>query len=92
MIKTWRDKEAAKILRRERSTKYAAIQRTARRRLQIIDKATSLDDIARVPGNRLEHLKGDRKGQCSVRINRQFRACFVWKNGDAFDVEIVDYH
>jgi proteic killer suppression protein len=92
VIKTWRDKEAAKILRREHSAKYGRFQKVARRRLQIIDKATSLDDIARVPGNRFEHLKGERKGQCSVRINRQFRVCFVWKDGDAYDVEIVDYH
>jgi proteic killer suppression protein len=64
----------------------------AERKLQILDAATSLEDLAGLPGNRLESLKGDRKGQHSIRINNQWRVCCRWKDGDAFDVEIVDYH
>ena len=64
----------------------------ALRKLSILDAATSLDDLRTPPGNRLEALKGDRKGQHSIRINDQWRICFVWKAPDAEDVEIVDYH
>lgn len=62
------------------------------RKLRQLDAARTLDDLRNPPGNRLEALKGDRKGQMSLRINEQWRLCFVWKNGDAEDVEIVDYH
>ncbi len=64
----------------------------AQRRLAQIDAATGLKDLAVPPSNRLEALSGDRRGQHSIRINRQWRICFVWANGDAYDVEIVDYH
>jgi proteic killer suppression protein len=64
----------------------------ALRKLVQIDSAAELRDLASVPANRLEALKGDRKGQFSVRINNQYRVCFRWKDGDAFDVEITDYH
>jgi proteic killer suppression protein len=67
------------------------IQR-AKRKLQILDSATDLKDLASPPGNRLESLRGDREGQHSIRINDQFRLCFRWENGDAYDVEVADYH
>jgi len=58
----------------------------------MLDAATVLDDLRVPPGNRLERLKGDREGQYSIRVNRQWRVCFRWRSGDAYDVEIVDYH
>ena len=71
--------------------RFQAIERTARRKLAQIDRATSLRDLA-LPGNRLEALTGNRDGQHSIRINDQFRVCFDWRDGDAYEVEIVDYH
>jgi len=71
--------------------RFRAIERVALRKLMQLDSATSLTDLG-LPGNRLEALKGDRQGQHSIRINDQFRVCFVWQRGDAYDVEIVDYH
>jgi toxin HigB-1 len=68
------------------------IQRTARKKLVIIDAASDLNDLRIPPGNRLEALKGNRKGQHSIRINDQWRICFKWNDGDAYDVEITDYH
>jgi proteic killer suppression protein len=68
------------------------IQRRARAKLRQIDHALTLDDLRLPPANRLEALEGDRKGQWSIRINRQWRVCFTWRDGDAFDVEITDYH
>ena len=68
------------------------IQPLSRRKLRMLNNARSLDDLRIPPANRLERLKGDRAGQYSIRINDQWRICFVWKQGDALDVEIVDYH
>lgn len=68
------------------------IQDRALRKLRQLDAALTLDDLKNPPGNRLEVLKGDRKGQMSIRINNQWRICFLWRNGEADDVEIVDYH
>ena len=68
------------------------IERVARRRLLYLHRALRLQDLRVPPGNRLEALKGDRKGQHSIRVNNQWRICFRWKDGDALDVEIVDYH
>lgn len=70
----------------------ANIQRVARRKLLILAQARSLDDLRSPPGNRLESLKGDRRGRHSIRINQQWRVCFRWQDGDAYEVEIVDYH
>lgn len=70
----------------------ADVQRSAARKLAILNAATSLQDLRAVPGNRLEKLVGDREGQHSIRINDQWRVCFVWKDGHAHDVEVVDYH
>jgi len=93
MIKSFRDKETEKIVNRHLSKKLPQnIQQLARRKLVILDSATDLDTLRVPPGNRLEALKGDRKGQHSIRINDQWRICFRWRSGDAYDVEIADYH
>lgn len=72
--------------------RFRAFERIARRKLLLLHRAKSLDDLRVPPGNRLEALRGNRKGQYSIRINDQWRICFVWAQGDARDVEIVDYH
>ena len=93
MIKTFRDNETEKIFNRLVSRKLPQnIQYLARRKLVILDAATELNTLRVPPGNRLEALKGDRKGQHGIRINEQWRICFRWKAGDAYDVEIADYH
>ena len=93
MIKSFRDPEAERIFQRQRSRKLPPeIQRVARRKLLQIDAATRLETLLVPPGNRLEALSADRVGQHSVRINDRWRICFVWRGGDAYDVEIVDYH
>ena len=93
MIKSFRDKETEKIFSRQRSGKLPQnIQRMARKKLVILDAAPELNDLRIPPGNRLETLKGDRKGQHSIRINDQWRICFKWSDGDAYEVEINDYH
>lgn len=93
MIRNFADKEADKIWSGSPSRRLPAnIQLVARRKLRMLNNAVTLDDLRIPPANRLEALKGDRKGQHSIRINDQWRVCFRWKDGDAFDVEIVDYH
>jgi len=93
MIKTFRDKETEKIFNRLVSKKLPQnIQHLARRKLVILDAAIELNTLRVPPRNRLEALKGNRKGQHSIRINEQWRICFRWKAGDAYDVEIADYH
>ena len=93
MIKTFRSKETEKIYNREFSSKLPSnIQRTALKKLWMLDAAPDINSLRVPPSNHLEALKGERKGQYSIRINKQWRICFVWNNGDAFDVEIVDYH
>ena len=72
--------------------KFEAIARVAQRKLLVLRSASELQDLAAHPGNRLEMLKGGRKGQYSIRINDQYRICFTWKDGSAYEVEIVDYH
>ena len=93
MIRSFNDSEAERIFSRERSRKLPqSIHRTALKKLLVLDAADSLGDLRVPPGNRLEKLSGNRKGQHSIRINDQWRICFRWKNCDAFDVEIADYH
>ena len=92
MIRSFRDSEARKLFNDEFSRKYQAIERTAQRKLTILDEAETLRDLALLPGTRLEALTKDRKGQHSIRINDQFRICFTWADGDAENVEIADYH
>ena len=93
MIKTFKCKETKKIFHREWSRKFSHnIQKGATRKLWILDAATSLRDLKIPPSNRLEVLKGNRKGQHSIRINDQWRICFKWHDGNAHSVEIIDYH
>ena len=93
MIKSFREKETEKIFSRQISRKLPQdIQLIARKKLIILDAAMQLSDLRKPPGNRLEALEGDRKGQHSIRINDQWRICFKWSGGDAYDVEIKDYH
>ena len=92
MIRSFRCRETEKIFRRQISRKFQPVARVAKRKLDHLDSATSLWDLAGLPGNRLEALTGDRSGQHSIRINDQWRLCFRWKDGKAQDVEIVDYH
>ena len=93
MIKSFRDQDTERLFNREPVRKLGAtVQRPALRKLRILDAASTLGDLRVPPGNRLEKLEGDRDGQHSIRINDQWRICFRWRSGDAFDVEIVDYH
>jgi len=93
MIRGFRDRDTEKLFRRERSRAVPPqLQRVALRKLVQLDAATGLQDLRVPPGNRLEALSGSRRGQHSIRINEQWRICFVWKDGDAYEVEIVDYH
>ena len=92
MIRSFRCRETEGILRRLQSRRFGKIAAVARRKLKMLDAAERLEDMAVIPGNRLEALSGDRSGQHSVRINDQWRICFVWRNGAAENVEIVDYH
>lgn len=93
MIKSFNDADAKLLWESGKSRRIPAnIRVTALKKLAILHWATSLNDLAVPGGNRLEPLAGDRKGQHSIRINDQYRVCFVWRNGDAYQVEIVDYH
>ena len=93
MIKSFRDKEAERIFRGQYSLRLPqSIQRGAARKLEQLNAATVLDTLRVPPGNRLEALTGDRQGQHRIRINDQWRVCFVWRDDNAFDVEIADYH
>lgn len=93
MIRSFQSKETKKIFQRDRSGKLPGnIQQAALRKLRMLHRSKSLTDLRVTPANRLERLKGSRKGQHSIRINDQWRICFRWDRGDAYDVEIVDYH
>ncbi len=93
MIKSFKDNETNKIYLRERSRKLPPdIQQVALRKLRMINNAKNISDLRIPPANRLEKLSGKRAGQYSIRINDQWRICFTWKDGDAADVEITDYH
>jgi len=93
MIRSFKSKETEKIFNRERSQKLPPdIQQVALRKLRMLNRAVTLQDLRVPPANRLEQLTGDRAGQFSIRINDQWRICFEWVDGDAQNVEIVDYH
>jgi toxin HigB-1 len=93
VIRNFKDKETQKVFERERSRKLPSdIQQVALRKLRMLNRAEALQDLRVPPANRLERLVGNREGQYSVRINDQWRICFVWQDGNALDVEIVDYH
>ncbi len=93
MIKSFRSRETEKIWNGIRSKRLPqSIQQIARRKLRMLNNARSINDLRVPPANRLEALRGNRKGQHSIRINDQWRICFVWMDADAVNVEIVDYH
>ena len=93
MIKSFKNKEAEKLFQGRFSSKLPqAIQRSAAIKLEVLNAATLLETLRVPPSNYLEELQGDRKGQHSIRINKQWRICFTWKGSDAFDVEIIVYH
>jgi proteic killer suppression protein len=92
MIRSFRDRDAAALARRQRVRRFSGFERVALRKLAMIEAAAVLSDLRAPPGNRLEALKGDRAGQHSIRINDQWRVCFIWREGGAHDVEICDYH
>lgn len=92
MIRSFCDSRTESLFNDQEVPRFRSIERVARRKLVYLHRAQRLEDLRVPPGNRLEALRGDRKGQHSIRINDQWRICFRWKDGDAFDVEIVDYH
>jgi toxin HigB-1 len=93
VIKTFRERDAERLFGRRPTRRFGAeVQKVALRKLRMLDAATGLNDLRVPQGNRLEGLKGDRSGQHSIRINDRWRICFRWHRGDAYEVEIVDYH
>ena len=92
MIKSFKCKETEKLFNDLDVKKFRSISRKARMKLEILNATVSLDSLKVPPGNRLEALKGNRKGQYSIRIDSQWRICFKWLDGDTYEVEIVDYH
>jgi proteic killer suppression protein len=92
VIRSFRNAETEALFSDVAVSRFRAIERVARRKLLYLHRARVLEDLRAPPGNRLEALKGDRRGQHSIRINDRWRLCFTWKDGDAHGVEIVDYH
>jgi proteic killer suppression protein len=93
VIKSFRDKDTRRLFARERLSRWSTeLQRIALRKLLILDAAEDLGDLRSPPGNRLEKLSGGRSGSYSIRINDQWRICFEWRQGNAYEVEITDYH
>lgn len=92
MIKGFKDKDAEELYNSGHNKKYKVFERIALRKLDMIEAASKLIDLKAPPGNHLEPLSGNRKGQHSIRINDQFRICFVWSDAGAYDIEIIDYH
>jgi toxin HigB-1 len=92
VIRSFRCPDTGRLFRRETVKRFRAIERQALRKLDMLDAAPDLRTLSSLPGNRLERLKGDREGQFSIRINDQWRICFEWREGHAYEVEIVDYH
>jgi proteic killer suppression protein len=92
VIRSFASKRTEKLWRREQTAFPTEIVRSGFRKLELLDSAVEINDLALPPGNRLEKLKGDRSGYYSIRINQQWRICFRWERGDAHEVDIVDYH
>jgi len=92
VIRTFRCRDTEDLFEDRHVRRFQAIERVARRKLEMLNAAPSLSALSMIPGNRLEALKGDRIGHYSIRINDQWRLCFKWAEGDSFNVEIVDYH
>ena len=92
MIKSFKCRDTEKLFNDLDVKKFRTISRTARIKLELLNATISLNSLRVPPGNRLERLKGDKKGQYSIRINKQWRICFIWQAENAIEVEIVDYH
>jgi proteic killer suppression protein len=92
VIRSFRSKDTEALFEDRFVRRFQSIEKVARRKLEALNAATGLADLALIPGNRLEALHGDRVGQYSIRINDQWRLCFEWSGKDSFNVEIVDYH
>lgn len=92
MIGSFRSRDTEDLFHDREVARFRAIESTVRRKLLYLHRARSLQDLQVPPGNHLERLKGDRAGQHSIRINDRWRLCYIWKEGDAYEVEIVDYH
>jgi toxin HigB-1 len=92
MIRSFKDRDTERLFAEESVRRFQSFEQVALRKLTAIHAAVQLGDLKSPPGNRLEALKGDRAGQYSIRINDQWRICFEWRDGDAWNVEIVDYH
>jgi len=92
VIRSFRSADTERLFRRESVRRFKAIEREALRKLDMLDAAPDLRTLSALPGNRLERLRGERQGQCSIRLNDQWRICFVWREGHAYEVEIVDDH
>lgn len=92
VIRSFRDSDTEKLFSGEAVGKFRPIERQALRKLAALDAAPSLETLALIPGNHLEKLRGDRLGQYSIRVNDRYRLCFAWREGDAWDAEITDYH
>ena len=92
MIQTFRDADSEALFHRLVSHRWSGIARVALRKLRLLHRARSLQDLLAPPNNRLEKLKGDRAGQFSIRVNDQYRICFRWEGSDAFEIELTDYH
>jgi proteic killer suppression protein len=92
VIRSFASRDSQALFEGKRIRRWQAVEAIAMRKLAMLNRAAKLEDLRIPPAIRLEALKGDRAGQYSIRVNDQFRVCFVWKSGDAYDVEIVDYH
>lgn len=92
MILDFADRDTERLFRLERVVRFQAVERVALRKLAMLDAALRIEDLRAPPGNRLEALRGDRVGQWSIRVNDQWRLCFRWRDGNASDVELTDYH
>ncbi|MCM2254931.1 MAG: type II toxin-antitoxin system RelE/ParE family toxin [Vicinamibacteria bacterium] len=92
MVRSFGDRETEALFRGVARRRFGAIARVAQRKLMQLDAARRLDDLRAFPGSHLEALKGNRRGQYSIRVNDQYRVCFTWRDGDAEGVEVVDYH
>ena len=92
LLRSFKCKDTEKLFNDYRVRRFQAFETVARRKLKMLDDASSLNDLTALPGNRLEAPRGSRRGQHSIRVNDQYRICFEWRAGDAHSVEIVDYH
>jgi proteic killer suppression protein len=92
VIRSFRCADTQRLFHRETVRRFKAIERQALRKLDMLDAAPDLRTLSALPGNQLEPLKGDRRGRSSIRVNDQWRICFVWREGHAYEAEIVDYH